>query len=171
MGVTVTPKVRPSVWRHDGGSALVEGALIIPVLFILLYGVFEFSWYFYQQQLVSSGIRDAARYLARSPVICNSASPEWLAREAVARNLAASGGIEGTARVPGWTTRMITVSCTGVSNPIGPDGLRSYRGGPFIYVVTVSTRFTEASLGFFRLLHVAVPAITISHSERAIGPS
>jgi hypothetical protein len=172
MGWRVLTKTTRSLRRDDGGSALVEGALIIPVLFVLVYGAFEFSWFFYQQQLVSSGIRDAARYLARSPAFCNQASSEWTAREAMAKNLAATGQIGGgSARVSGWTSGMIAVSCLPVANPIGSDGLRSYRGGAFIYVVTVSTRFVESSLGFFRLLHLAVPAVSMSHSERVIGPS
>ena len=38
---------------------------MVPVLFTLMFGVLEFSYYFYQQHLVSTGVRDAARYLAR----------------------------------------------------------------------------------------------------------
>ncbi|MDB5608562.1 MAG: hypothetical protein JWP25_5462, partial [Bradyrhizobium sp.] len=37
-----------SVWRNSEGSALVEGALVVPILCTLLFGVFEFSWLFYQ---------------------------------------------------------------------------------------------------------------------------
>jgi Flp pilus assembly protein TadG len=155
----------------NSGSALVEGALIIPVLFVLMYGVYEFSWYFHQQQLVSSGVRDAARYLARLPASCNTAAPVWLEHEAMAKNLAVTGQIDGgLPRVSGWTTRMVAVNCSLVPNAIGPNGLRAFRGGPFVYVVTVSTHFSETSLGFFHLLHVSIPFIAMSHSERVIGP-
>ena len=41
------------------GSALIEGAIIVPVLLILVLGVFEFSWLIYQQHLISTGIHDA----------------------------------------------------------------------------------------------------------------
>ena len=51
--------------RDQEGSALIEGAILVPVLFALIFGVLEFSYYFYQQHLVSTGVRDAARYLAR----------------------------------------------------------------------------------------------------------
>ena len=74
-----------SLLRDVKGSALVEGALLIPVLFVLMYGVYDFSWFFYQQQLVS-------------------------------------------------------------------------------------TRFAESSLGFFGLLRLSVPVISMSHSQRVIGP-
>ena len=37
----------------------------MPLLISLFLGVFEFSWFFYNQQLVVSGLRDAARYMTR----------------------------------------------------------------------------------------------------------
>ena len=55
-----------SVWRDSEGTATVEAAIILPVLFILVFGVFEFSWLIFQQHLISTGIDDAARYIARS---------------------------------------------------------------------------------------------------------
>ena len=58
-----------SLWRSTDGSALVEATVLTPVLIILFFGVFEFSWYFYNQQLVEIGVRDAARYLARGPYV------------------------------------------------------------------------------------------------------
>ena len=157
--------------RDTRGSALVEGAILIPVLFILMYGVYEFSWFFYQQQLVSTGVRDAARYLARSPIDCDFPSAEWIAQEARAKSLAMTGAVAGgSPRVTGWTADSIAIACTPVANPIGDDGLRAYRGGPVIHVVTVSTRFAETSLGFFSLMRIGTPVVSASHSERRIGP-
>ena len=66
-----------SLLGDKDGSALVEGAVLVPLLFVLLFGVYEFSWFFYQQHLVSTGIRDAARYLARVIDSCNAFSPAW----------------------------------------------------------------------------------------------
>ena len=54
------------IWSDLRGTALIEGAIMLPMLFVVFFGVFEFSWYFYQQHRVSTGIRDAARYIARS---------------------------------------------------------------------------------------------------------
>ena len=54
-----------SVWRDDEGSVLIEATILMPFLVTLMFGLFEFSWYFHKQQLVESGVRDAARYLAR----------------------------------------------------------------------------------------------------------
>ena len=59
-------RVLRSLWRNDEGSALIEGAIIVPVLLVLVLGVFEFSWLIYQQHLISTGIHDA-RAILRDP--------------------------------------------------------------------------------------------------------
>jgi hypothetical protein len=158
--------------RDDaGGSALVEAAVILPVLFALMFGVFEFSWFFYQQHVISTGLRDAARYLARATSVCDPAAPGWLALDLNARNLATTGSIQGGAeRVKGWTAAMVTPRCTQIDNSAGARGLGGYRGGPVISIVTVSTRFPEPSLGFFQIIGLKPPVIAVSHSERVIGP-
>jgi hypothetical protein len=161
---------RPS-WRNEEGSALVEGAVMLPVLMLLMFGVYEFSWFFYQQHVISDGLRDAARHLARSWNPCNVASPAWAADETAARFLAATGTVSnGAPRIKGWSPSMIAITCTPIDNPTGADGLKAYRGGGAVYVVTVSSRFTDPSLGFFRLLGLQSPVISVSHSERVIGP-
>jgi Flp pilus assembly protein TadG len=171
MGSAVFARRCHRLWHDSEGSALVEGAILVPVLFVLLFGVYEFSWFFYQQHLVSVGLRDAARYLARASSPCEPASPIWAAEEANAKNLAATGSINGGAvRVKGWTAGMVTPLCTQIDNPVGADGLSTYRGADVIYVVTVSTRFTDPSLGFFGFLGLRPPVISVSHSERVIGP-
>jgi len=166
----LTPTI-PRWWGDRRGSALVEGALIIPVLFALLFGVYDFSWFFYQQHLISTGLRDAARYLARSSDACGEVLTVRNIQEANARNIATTGSIGGgPARVNGWSAGMVAIQCTPINNPIGTDGLKTYRGGNTIYVVTVATRFAEPALGFFRLFGLQSPVISASHSERVIGP-
>jgi Flp pilus assembly protein TadG len=160
-----------ALWRDHEGSALVEGALLVPVLCALMFGIYEFSWLFYQQHLISTGLRDAARYLARSSDPCDGTSANWLAAEEYAKNLATAGSTQGgDARVKGWTAAMVTPLCRAIDNPLAPNGASAYRGRPTIYVVTVSTRFTDPSLGFFGFLGLPSPVISVAHSERAIGP-
>ena len=65
---------------------------------------------------------------------------------------------------------MVSLRCATIENPIGLDGLQAYRGPRSIQVVTVSTRFTDPSLGFFSILGLQPPLISVSYSERAIGP-
>ena len=157
---------------HDTrGSALVEGAVLVPLLFILLFGVYEFSWFFYQQHVVSTGIRDAARYLSRASHPCEGASRVWAEELAYAKNLATTGSIRGgAARVRGWTAAMVSLRCTAIDNQVELDGLQAYRGPQLIHVITVSTRFVDPALGFFQFLGLRPPFISVSHSERAVGP-
>jgi len=127
--------------------------------------VLEFSWLIDQQHLISTGIHDAARYLARS------ANPRDLATQKDAKNLATTGAIDGnTARVRGWTPLDVKVTYGSVNNPVGGNGLTLYRGGAVVESVTVSTTFTVPSLGFFGFLGLKPPALTVSHQERIIPP-
>jgi hypothetical protein len=144
---------------------------LIPLLFALLFGVYEFSWFFHQQHLAAIGVRDAARYLARVSNPCDERSVAWPIEQANARVLATTGSVRGnTPRIKGWTTSMVALRCTAISNPVGPMGLRVYRGGgEVVYVITASTSFPDPSLGFFAFLHLAPPAISVSHSERVVG--
>jgi Flp pilus assembly protein TadG len=152
------------MWRDDEGSALIEGAIILPVLFILVFGVFEFSWLICQQHLISTGIRDAARYIARS------ANPNDGTIKKDAKYLATTGAIDGnTARVSGWTADDVEISYTFIKNPTNDNGLTNFRGGAVIESVTVSTIFTVPSLGFFGVLSLSPPTIKVSHQERVIG--
>ena len=154
-----------SLWGDCEGSAFIEGAILVPVLLLLVLGVFEFSWLIDQQHLISTGIHDAARYIAQS------ANPNDLTIQKRAKNLATTGAIDGdTARVRGWTTRDVNITYASVNNPVGVDGLTPFRGAAVIQSVTVSTTFTVPSLGFFGFLGLKPPALTVSHQERVIGP-
>ena len=153
-----------SIWRDSEGSALVEGSIILPVLFILVFGVFEFSWVICQQHLILTGISDAARYIARSTI------PNDPTTKKDAKYLATTGAVDGdTPRVRDWTADDVDISYTFIDNPAGDNGLTSFRGGQVIESVTVSTTFTVPSLGFFGILHISPPILNVSHQERIIG--
>ena len=172
--MTTTPKAQRTqrtLLRDDDGSALVESAVLVPLLCVLLFGVYEFSWFFYQQHIAAIGVRDAARYLARVGNPCDERSAMWPIELAHARNLATTGSIRGdAARIKGWVAAMVVLRCTAINNPAAPTGLRAYRGGgDVIYVITASTSFADPSLGFFAFLRLSPPIISVSHSERVIG--
>src|SRR6516164_1989531 len=158
-------RVLQPLWRNGEGSALIEGAIVGPLLLILVLGVFEFSWLIDQQHLISTGIHDAARYIARS------ANPNDLTIQKNAKKLATTGAIDGdTARVRGWTTHDVNITYAPINNFVGVNGMPPFRGGAVIQNVTVSTTFTVPSLGFFGFLGLKPPALTVSHQERVIGP-
>jgi len=158
-------RAQQSLWRDTEGSALMEGTILLPLLLSLVLGVLEFSWLFDQQHLISTGIHDAARYLARST------NPNDTTIQNDAKILATTGSIDGEVpRVRGWTMRDIKITFASTENPVGANGLTRFRGDSVIQSVTIATTFTVPSLGFFGLLGLKPPALTVSHQERVIGP-
>ncbi len=152
------------LWHDDEGTALVETAIILPVLFVLVFGVFEFSWLICQRHLISTGIRDAARYIA------HSTSPNDPTIKKDAKYLATTGEIDGqTPRVSGWTADDVDISYIFINNPADEHGVSNLRGGAVIESVTVSTTFTVPSLGFFGILGLTPPTLKVLHQERVIG--
>ena len=145
----------------ESGSALVEAAVILPVFLTLVGGVYEFGFFLYQEQLVTSGVRDAARYLALT------ADPTSVNNQSNARNLAVSGSVSGGApRVVGWEASDVSVAITSIDNGAGSSG-----SGPFVQIVTVSTSFAGHTLGFLGLLHLKNPTISAYHQERCTAGS
>lgn len=161
-----------SAWSDVEGSAVVEAAVLTPLLIILFLGVFEFAWCFYNQHVAEIGVRDAARYLSRGPYLSSAAfisegtDPCSDTNKTAAKNLAVTGTVDGSgsARIQGWTTADVTVTCTSFDN----TGL-TYDGPSFFYRVTVSTSFADPALGYFALLGLGVPTLSASHMERAFG--
>ena len=56
------------------GSVLVESALVLPMVIIFLFGIFEYGRYLMTMQLLSNAAREACRYAVShtQPVIINS---------------------------------------------------------------------------------------------------
>jgi Flp pilus assembly protein TadG len=54
-------------WRRDGGQALVEFALVVPILLLLIVGLAEFSRAWNTKQVLT----DVARESLRSAVVAN----------------------------------------------------------------------------------------------------
>jgi hypothetical protein len=155
--------------RDQKGAALAEAAIMVPVLLILFLGVFEFSYLFYQQQLIEIGIRDAARYLSRT----DPCDPNLVAN---AKRLATTGSID-----PGTPPRVCTNGTCWIAGDvsISPCPLPTVStGGPYLLadgtfgspqIITVTTSFLDPSLGFFGFLGLSPPNISFTHSERIIG--
>jgi Flp pilus assembly protein TadG len=155
-----------SLWRDNVGSAVVEGAVLMPVLLALVGGVYEFSWVFYQQKLVEAGVRDAARYLSRVPASaspCDASDPGGTSYTTYAKNIAVYGSPTTSGfnrRVNGWTTGAVTITCPTFDNSAG-----NYLGPATLYRVLATTSFTDPSLGFFGLLGLSAPNISARHEE------
>lgn len=51
-------------WSRRRGNNAIEFALILPALVAIMFGLFEYSWYFNRYLVVSAAARDAARRTA-----------------------------------------------------------------------------------------------------------
>jgi len=150
-----------SLWRSDRGTALVESAIALPVFLTLVGGIYEFSFFLYQEQLVTSGVRDAARYLALT------ADPNSLTNQIAAKNLAVSGSIDGgSSRVPEWSASDVSIAINSTDN-----NAATYSGNSPIRIVSVSTSYVSPNLGFLGLLGLKKMTMSVSHQERYIGGS
>jgi len=158
------------IWKDEEGSALLEAAIVIPVLFSLVFGTLEFSFYFFQQHLVATGVRDAARYLART-------DPADAAARTTAQNLAATGQPSGGSmrRVQGFNPADVAISFTDVGNVVGGTGVRAYReaaeecGGPD-FVRTINVTGSYAYTPFAMIPGITFSGMSVTHRERCIGP-
>ena len=48
--------------RGEDGQAMVEFALILPILLLILCGIIDFGWLFYNQLALNNICREGARY-------------------------------------------------------------------------------------------------------------
>ncbi len=48
--------------RRERGQAMVEMAITLPLFLLLVMGIMEMGWYFYNQMSVENGSREGARY-------------------------------------------------------------------------------------------------------------
>ena len=166
------------LWKQEDGAALVEMALILPFLTVLIFGAFEVGNLLYQYQLIESGVRDGARYLARvsNPAISTKVCDPLVIGSATyttnAKQIAIYGAIGGaTQRVSWWGTADITITYSTIANAPDPvSGLSPYRGPNPIQIVQLST--TPSYAGFGMLSYIGFPSpltFNIAHQERCIG--
>jgi len=161
---------RQFIWmlRNDeDGTSLFEAALTLPILILLSLGAMEFAWVFQNQQLVETGVRDAARYLARTTGGQSDQNPcSNTTQVGYAQNIAVYGKTtSGTPRVSGWSAGNVVVSCPSFGNSGG-----TYAGATTQYKVQVTTSFPDPALGLLKALGNWTPYLSATHVERSIGP-
>lgn len=137
--------------KENEGGAMVEALLALPVLTMLAFGMLEFGSMFWQREQIETGLRDAARYMAR----CRHEADTC---ETTARNLAYYGSVAAQAqpRVPNWLP---------VESPI--TFLET--SGETQTVVTASTTHQLVNSPLFGFLGIDEITITSWHDQRVIG--
>lgn len=141
----------------EDGAVLVETIIILPVMIVFLVGILEFGALLYNKIQVETGLKDAARYVARCPAVSGLGSTCDNDDFIAARNLALSGSLNGgNPRVPGWNIDDITITTD--PDPIAVDG-----------VVQVSTSFNYPGGPLLGLINLDFIPVTAFHQERVIG--
>ncbi|HEV2557619.1 MAG TPA: TadE/TadG family type IV pilus assembly protein [Microvirga sp.] len=148
---------------NEQGSIAIEAAAVTPFLVLLVAGVVEFGNIMHNQELVQTGVRDAARYLAR---VATPASGET-----AARNIATTGMVAGgTQRITWWAPSNIEITYRQTPNPVdATTGLRTYRGNDPITTIRVSTTVTYPGLSLLSVLGLDPLQINATHEERHVG--
>lgn len=139
-----------SGFRNDtSGAAAVEMALMLPMLVVLIFTTFEGGNYMWNEHKVVKGVRDGARYAARtsfSNFNCGAGTVNSAVVTSI-QELTRTGKLTGgTAKVSGWTNSNVAVTLACVSGAGGLYGTNS-NNAP---VVTVTANVLYPSL--FRTL-------------------
>lgn len=98
---------RVRVWRRDKrrkGAAVVEFAVVLPLLLTVLFGIIEYGWVF----MVRQTLQTAAREGCRLAVLQSSVAPYTNVLERVATVMEPSG----------LTTYSVTMSHATAANPV-----------------------------------------------------
>lgn len=159
--------LRQFIRRFQGdeqGAAIVEVALVAPLVLLLSAGVFEFSNILNTRLLLEAGVQDAARYMAR----CNDT---WATCVSNGTNLAVTGSIAGGgARVPNWTTAQVTVTPHHTLAVDAATGTELYLSSTAnVDVVEVKTSLPYNGIGLWGYLGFGTLNITAVHRERVLG--
>lgn len=141
------------------GAAVVEAALLFPLLGLMCFGIVDGSMLLLQNHKVEQGLVAGAGYLARAQ------TPDTV--KAQARNFAVTGRPDGTgsARVAGWSPSDVRVTIRTVAN----DG--NYRGTSDVKIATVSTSLPYRGLGLIKLASGGRVSIKANHEERLVRAS
>jgi Flp pilus assembly protein TadG len=143
--------------RASSGSALVETAVILPIMISLMVGGVDFGMAFSAHATVGKSVRDAARYLGSLPT--TAACSTWAI--ANAKNLAVFGKLDpspdDSPLISGWqadggTGNNVSVDCSmpSVIIVLAEAPYRTLMLGavlPKIGTITLSAQHEEQSIG------------------------
>jgi Flp pilus assembly protein TadG len=100
-----------TILREQRGQEIIEFAFMLPLLALLLAGAIEYGRAFYEYNILSKSVRNAARYLSDAVIASDGTIPAIYV--ANTKNVAVHGNISSGAPVlPGLSTAQISVSST-----------------------------------------------------------
>jgi len=98
---------------NDKGAALVELAIILPLLFLIVFGICEFGWAMYVKNTLGNAAREGARLAAVTPKPITAKDQRIV--DCVEKRLTFSYGasdLDITTTPPGATGDPVTVTVT-----------------------------------------------------------
>lgn len=151
--------------REEDGAALVEFALILPMILVIFGAVIEGSRLFWSYQATMAGVRDAARYVGRSVQtdICDTTNSlaSW------------SATLEDIVRESSTGTELFPTSITVTSvNATLQCFSGDYRlTSTPIATVTANLQISYPFQGLFEFVGVSLPTTTttVADSSRIFG--
>jgi Flp pilus assembly protein TadG len=142
---------------EESGAVLAEALLAIPFVTLFAVGILEFGNIFWQKQQIETGLRDAARYMAR----CRPTTPTYTANCNVttAKTIAYYGtqspALGAKLRVPGWGPDLadITVGAADANGDFTVSTAHVYQSSPLfswlgIDVITLHSAQQERYMGW-----------------------
>jgi Flp pilus assembly protein TadG len=155
-----------SFGRDRSGAALVEFALVAPLLVLIALGMFGFGRGLYQYQQVVNGVRDAARFLA------HTADPTNGTAQSQAQTLATKGCLSSCSSVPlrvaNWNPSDVNFQVTNITNGNTCSGKACYNGASTLHEVIVTTNVSFADLNMLRAIGFPSIQFHVRHEERNI---
>ena len=83
---------RLRVWREEQGAAIVEFALVLPLLLLVLWGIIDIGRAFYTLNNLASAVREGARRAAVMPSDPSSGPNTLIVRNTVVNVFSPIGG-------------------------------------------------------------------------------
>jgi len=95
---------------HERGAAVLEAAVVLPVILILMGGIYDFGRAFATLSAAQKSMRGSVRYLTLQPFpfVCSNAARDNARKLALYGNIAGSGNL----LVSAWQSGDISVSLT-----------------------------------------------------------
>lgn len=56
------PRTRPRLRRNTSGQSLVEFAIVLPLLLLMFFGIFEFGRFYFTKLTLQHAVREATRF-------------------------------------------------------------------------------------------------------------
>jgi Flp pilus assembly protein TadG len=136
-----------SLLRRDDGQALVEIALVLPVLLVVLFGMLHFGKVFNYWNDATHLTAEAARFAAvnRKPDPANSASLQEQIRGQADADELRNGGTDSVA-APATVCVDFPAGTSNVGDPVRVRMTFSYRWMPFLRLVPGASTITSTTV-------------------------